>query len=73
MKYGPRDSQAPSNGVRPLHCQRQAHRCGAQVWKALTLENYQLQYVELVEKMNRLLKYEDASLLNHCIIMGAHV
>eukprot|EP00965_Chrysotila_dentata_P205437 6182959-Pleurochrysis_carterae.AAC.2 len=25
------------------------------------------------KEMNRLLKYEDAPLLNHCIIMGAHV
>eukprot|EP00965_Chrysotila_dentata_P254571 6211923-Pleurochrysis_carterae.AAC.2 len=42
--------------------------------KTLTLENSQLQYTEFVEKkMNRLLRYEDANLLNYCVnIMVAH-
>eukprot|EP00965_Chrysotila_dentata_P223017 6193337-Pleurochrysis_carterae.AAC.2 len=72
--YGARDSQAPSD--RDLYTARDkltavAPKCE----KSVTLKNYhQLQYVEFVEKeMIRLLKYEDASLLNHCNIMGARV
>eukprot|EP00965_Chrysotila_dentata_P152986 5056156-Pleurochrysis_carterae.AAC.1 len=58
--YDARDSQVPSD--RDLYTARDkltavAPKCE----KAVTLENYQLQYIRFVEKeMNRLLKYEDA-------------
>eukprot|EP00965_Chrysotila_dentata_P166164 5486260-Pleurochrysis_carterae.AAC.1 len=70
---GARDSQAPSD--QGLYTARDKLTAASpKCYKAVALENYQLQCVEFVEKeMNCLLKYEDASLINHCIIMGAHV